>query len=188
MSSAELTTYKTGGALSNKDMHPGEYGRVSAWDKNTKNDLALVKDMYGHPPSIVFERPAEKLLKVATTDPPVGHAPPGDPTILHRSCRRNTSTQASHRLLTTRHSCSDRINHPSQKVEMGSTPSGKTGIHHDSKPRLHPDSSGCSSCPLAVGVGGKRSIAQLTARRSRSDRIKRGKREVLFGSRLIRKC
>jgi hypothetical protein len=78
MSSTELTTYKTGGAPSDKSMHPGEYGRVSAWVKKTKNDLALVKDMYGHPPSIVFERPAEKLLKVATIDPPAGYAPPGD--------------------------------------------------------------------------------------------------------------
>jgi hypothetical protein len=34
--------------------------------------------MYGHPPSIVFERPAEKFLKVATIDPPAGYAPPGD--------------------------------------------------------------------------------------------------------------
>jgi hypothetical protein len=49
-------------------MHPSEYGRASAWVKKTKNDLALVKDMYGHPPSIVFERPAEKLLTAATTD------------------------------------------------------------------------------------------------------------------------
>jgi hypothetical protein len=72
----ELTTYKAGGALSDKSMHPSEYGRVSAWVKKIKNDLALVKDMYGHPPSIVFEKPAPKSLRVKTTDPPVGHGAP----------------------------------------------------------------------------------------------------------------
>jgi hypothetical protein len=80
MFSTELTTYKAGGALSDKSMHPSKYGRVSAWVKKTRNDPALVKeDMYGHPPpSIAFERPAEKFMGVATTDPPVGYAPPGD--------------------------------------------------------------------------------------------------------------
>ena len=33
--------------------------------------------MYGLPPSIVFERPAEKFLMVATIDPPAGYDPPG---------------------------------------------------------------------------------------------------------------
>jgi hypothetical protein len=57
-------------------MHPGEYGRVSAWVKKTKNDLVLVKDIYGQPSSIVFERVAGKFLEVATIDPGAGYAPP----------------------------------------------------------------------------------------------------------------
>jgi hypothetical protein len=73
----EVTTYKTGGALSDRRFHPSEHGRASAWVKRTKNDLALVKDMYGHLPFIVFEPPAEKLLMVATTDPPPGYDAPG---------------------------------------------------------------------------------------------------------------
>jgi hypothetical protein len=51
MFNTELTTYKTGGGtLSDKSMHPGEYGRASAWIKKIKNDLVLNKDIYGHPP------------------------------------------------------------------------------------------------------------------------------------------
>ena len=55
MFNTELTTYKTGGGTpSDKSMHPGEYGRVSAWIKKTKNDLVLLnKDIYGHPPHYV---------------------------------------------------------------------------------------------------------------------------------------
>jgi hypothetical protein len=40
----QVTTYKTGGVLTEKSSHPSEFGRVSAWVKRTKNDLALVKD------------------------------------------------------------------------------------------------------------------------------------------------
>jgi hypothetical protein len=64
------------GALSDKCFHPSEYGRVSACVKRTKNDLALVKDVYGHPPFIVFEPPAEKFLMVAAIDPPPGYDAP----------------------------------------------------------------------------------------------------------------
>jgi hypothetical protein len=60
MPNTELTTYKTGGALSEKSMHPSEYGRVSAWVKRTKNDLALVKDMYGHPPSTLYSKDRQR--------------------------------------------------------------------------------------------------------------------------------
>jgi hypothetical protein len=52
MFNTELTTYKTGGAPSDKSMHPGEYVRVSAWVKKIKNDLVLNKDIYGHPPPV----------------------------------------------------------------------------------------------------------------------------------------
>jgi hypothetical protein len=51
MFNTELTTYKTGGGTpSDKSMHPGEYGRVSAWIKKTKNDLVLNKDIQWTPP------------------------------------------------------------------------------------------------------------------------------------------
>ena len=70
MFNTELTTHKTGGGTpSDKSMHPGEYGRVSAWIKKTKNDLVLNKDIYGHPPSIVFERPATQYMKAKIIDP-----------------------------------------------------------------------------------------------------------------------
>jgi hypothetical protein len=61
-------------------MHPGEYGRVSAWIKKTKNDLVLNKDIYGHPPSIVFERPATQYMKARIIDPDTipGYPPQGD--------------------------------------------------------------------------------------------------------------
>ena len=75
MFNTKLTTYKTGGALSDKSMHPGEYGRVSAWIKKIKNDLVLNKDIYGHPPSTVFERPANQYVRAMTsTDPGAGYA------------------------------------------------------------------------------------------------------------------
>ena len=74
MFNTELTTYKTGGGTpSDKSMHPGEYGRVSAWIKKTKSDLVLNKDIYGHPPSIVFERPAPQYMKARTIDPGTGY-------------------------------------------------------------------------------------------------------------------
>jgi hypothetical protein len=71
MFNTELTTYKTGGGtLSDKSMHPGEYGRVSAWIKKLKNDLVLNKDIYGQPPSTVFEsRPATQYMGVRAIDP-----------------------------------------------------------------------------------------------------------------------
>ena len=70
MLNTEITTYKTGGGTpSDKNVHPGEYGRVSAWIKKTKNDLVLNKDIYGHPPSIVFERPATQYMKAKIIDP-----------------------------------------------------------------------------------------------------------------------
>jgi hypothetical protein len=46
MFNTELKTYKTGGALSDKSMHPGEYGRASAWIKKIKNDLVPNEDIY----------------------------------------------------------------------------------------------------------------------------------------------
>jgi hypothetical protein len=76
MFNTELTTYKTGGARpSDKSLHPGEYGRASAWIKKIKNDLVLNKDIYGHPPSTVFsiasgercESAAEKRSKQRIT-------------------------------------------------------------------------------------------------------------------------
>ena len=70
MLSTEVTTYKTGGGTpTDKSMHPGEYGRVSAWIRKMKNDLVLNKDIYGHPPSIVFEIPASQYIKVKVIDP-----------------------------------------------------------------------------------------------------------------------
>jgi hypothetical protein len=70
MLSTEVTTYKTGGGTpTDKSMHPGEYGRVSAWIRKIKNDLVLNKDIYGHPPSIVFEIPAPQYIKVKVIDP-----------------------------------------------------------------------------------------------------------------------
>ena len=70
MLSTEVTTYKTGGGTpTDKSMHPGEYGRVSAWIRKIKNDLVLNKDIYGHPPSIVFEIPASQYMKVEVIDP-----------------------------------------------------------------------------------------------------------------------
>jgi hypothetical protein len=51
----QVTTYKTGGALMEKSFHPSEFGRVSAWVKRTKDDLALVKGMYGHPDTVPME-------------------------------------------------------------------------------------------------------------------------------------
>jgi hypothetical protein len=65
----QVSTYKTGGALTEKSLHPSEFGRVSAWVKRTKNDLALVKEMYGHPPPIVFDRPADKFIDLQDTTP-----------------------------------------------------------------------------------------------------------------------
>jgi hypothetical protein len=61
-------------------MHPGEYGRVGAWIKKTKNDLVLNKDIYGHPPSIVFERQATQYMKARAIDPDTipGYPPQGD--------------------------------------------------------------------------------------------------------------
>jgi hypothetical protein len=60
--------------------YPGEYGRVSAWVKRTHRDLELEKDIYGHPPSVVFERRQEKFIQQETIDvphgfeaPPIGH-------------------------------------------------------------------------------------------------------------------
>jgi hypothetical protein len=74
MSNTELTTHKTGGGTpSDKSMHPGEYGRVSAWIKKTKNDLVLNKDIYGHPPFIVFERPAPQYMKARTSASYLSH-------------------------------------------------------------------------------------------------------------------
>ena len=68
MLSTEVTTYKTGGGTpTDKSMHPGEYGRVSAWIRKIKNDLVLNKDIYGHPPSIVFEIPASQYESTPTT-------------------------------------------------------------------------------------------------------------------------
>jgi hypothetical protein len=32
--------------------------------------------MYGHPPSVVFDRPAPKFIEVDTLDPPAGHSAP----------------------------------------------------------------------------------------------------------------
>jgi hypothetical protein len=72
----QVSTYKAGGAPTEKSLRPSEFGRVSAWVKRTKNDLALVKGMYGHPPSIVFERPADKLIEVTAMDPPAGYNTP----------------------------------------------------------------------------------------------------------------
>jgi hypothetical protein len=70
MLSTEITTYKTGGETpTDKNMHPGEYGRVSAWIRKIKNDLVLNKDIYGHPPSIVFEKPAPQYMKAKIIDP-----------------------------------------------------------------------------------------------------------------------
>jgi hypothetical protein len=77
----ETTTFKTGGAFYEKGdtswKHPSEFSRVSAWAKRTKNDLALEKEIYGHPPSIVFEIQAPKFIEVQTIDPPDGFEPPG---------------------------------------------------------------------------------------------------------------
>jgi hypothetical protein len=42
--------------------YPGEYGRVSAWVKRTHRDLELEKGIYGHPPSVVFEKRQEKFI------------------------------------------------------------------------------------------------------------------------------
>jgi hypothetical protein len=81
MFNAETTTSKTGGATYEKGdtswKHPSEFGRVSAWVKRTKNDLALEKEIYGHPPSIVFEIQAPNFIEVQTIDPPDGLEPPG---------------------------------------------------------------------------------------------------------------
>jgi hypothetical protein len=80
MLNTEITTYKTGGGTpSDKNMHPGEYGRVSAWIRKTKNDLVLNKDIYGHPPSIVFEKPAPQYMKAKIIDPETipGYPPQG---------------------------------------------------------------------------------------------------------------
>jgi hypothetical protein len=60
MSNNQVSTYKTGGAPTEKSFRPSEFGRVSAWVKTTKNDLALVKDMYGHPPSIAVLNARQK--------------------------------------------------------------------------------------------------------------------------------
>jgi hypothetical protein len=79
MFNTELTTYKTGGgALSDKSMHPGEYGRASAWIKKIKNDLVLNKDIYGHPPSTVFDRPATQYMRAMAIDPGTGYETAGD--------------------------------------------------------------------------------------------------------------
>jgi hypothetical protein len=81
MFNTETTTFKTGGAFYEKGdtswKHPSEFGRVSAWVKRTKNDLALEKEIYGHPPSIVFEIQAPKFIGVQAVDPPDGFEPPG---------------------------------------------------------------------------------------------------------------
>ena len=60
--------------------YPGEYGRVSAWVKRTHRDLELEKDIYGHPPPVVFEKRQEKFIHQETIDvphgfeaPPIGH-------------------------------------------------------------------------------------------------------------------
>jgi hypothetical protein len=79
MFNTKLTTYKTGGALSDKSMHPGEYGRVSAWIKKIKNDLVLNKDIYGHPPSTGVRKTGESVrVRVMAIDPGAGYAAPGD--------------------------------------------------------------------------------------------------------------
>jgi hypothetical protein len=56
---------------------PIEFGRVSTWAKRTKSDLALEKEIHGHPPSIVFEIQAPKFIEVQAIDPPDGFEPPG---------------------------------------------------------------------------------------------------------------
>jgi hypothetical protein len=102
MFNTELTTCKTGGALSDKSMHPGEYGRVSAWIKKIKNDLVLNKDIYGHLPSTVFDRPANQYMRVMTIYPGTGYAAQGgQQSHIVAADGRNATTQATHRLLTT---------------------------------------------------------------------------------------
>jgi hypothetical protein len=54
----------------------GEYGRVSAWVKRTHRDLELEKDIYGHPPPVVFEKRAEKLIQQEAIDVPPGFEAP----------------------------------------------------------------------------------------------------------------
>jgi hypothetical protein len=60
--------------------YPGEYGRASAWVKRTHRDLELEKDIYGHPPPVVFEKRQEKFIHQEAIDvphgfeaPPIGH-------------------------------------------------------------------------------------------------------------------
>jgi hypothetical protein len=60
--------------------YPGEYGRVSAWVKRTRRDLELEKDIYGHPPPVVFEKRQEKFIHQEAIEvphgfeaPPIGH-------------------------------------------------------------------------------------------------------------------
>jgi hypothetical protein len=66
MSNPEAATFKAGGAFHEKKgdtswKHPSEVGQVSAWVQRAKNDLALEKGIYGHPPSIVFEITGSKV-------------------------------------------------------------------------------------------------------------------------------
>ena len=56
--------------------YPGEYGRVAAWVKRTRRDLELEKDIYGHPPSVVFETRQEKFIEQETIEVPHGFSPP----------------------------------------------------------------------------------------------------------------
>ena len=74
--------------------------RVSAWIRKTKNDLVLNKDIYGHPPSIVFEKPASQYIKAKIIDPTTipGYPPQGDNHTYMRQTEHHNSgdTSTSH--------------------------------------------------------------------------------------------
>jgi hypothetical protein len=59
-----IQAYKAMKMVMDKDdrswKYPGEHGRVPAGVKRTHRDLELEKDIYGHPPPVVFKRRAEK--------------------------------------------------------------------------------------------------------------------------------
>jgi hypothetical protein len=159
MSNTELTTYKTGGALSDKSLHPGEYGRASAWIKKIKNDLVLNKDIYGHPPSTVFERPANQYVGVMTTDPGAGYAALGDqqsyivaadgtPLLKRNIDFSPPDTAGAGNALQTPERSTNPVKSPTT-----SNPRCKTGIHHDSKPRLHPASNDAETQDLGTPLG-----------------------------------
>ena len=71
--SAQRSTSNTSTGHDDKGwLHPGEYGRVGAWLKRAKRDLAMERKRDGIAPSAVFEDREEMYKTVPAIDTPTG--------------------------------------------------------------------------------------------------------------------